>query len=59
MGFHGLPMGVSEGVSEGFPGVSRGFRDKVSLERFHRTYGFYQPESKKTGVSKRNRVTLL
>ena len=62
-GFPWVAKGVSEGVSEGFPGVSGGFLTDVTLGLFAMNYvffaGFCSSKSDKTGVSKRIRVSLL
>ena len=61
-GFPWVAKGVSEGVSEGFPGVSGGFLPDFTLGLFTMNYvfaGFCSSKSDKTGVSKRIRVSLL
>ena len=61
-GFPWVAKGVSEGVSEGFPGVSGGFLPDFALGLFTMNCafaGFCSSKSDKTGVSKRIRVSLL
>ena len=49
MGFRREVTGVSGGVSEGFPWVSRGFRDSSGLNRMTEILGFATPLSKGLG----------